>query len=231
MDPVTAGMIIQAGAGLYQLLTAEKAIEPTYERPPEVDIMLREAAARARDIPTMAPGQRQAEDRIRQSTSDAVRSATQMGGDPTQALGAAGQAAAREQAALSDLAARAEQWRSSEEGRRQAQYMQALQTGAQASEQEFQYNQWIPYQQRMNEYQSQMQSGTQNLMSGAMGAFQNVQSQQQFDQMMGMWKNQQQFGNIPPGSMGAPAATNMGVVPGYQQPVSNFPQMGVPMYT
>jgi len=158
----------QALYGGFQARRAKRGLEdlrrnrPIYETP--------EAATQALGLSRQMaygemPGRTYAEERLGRTTAAGVRNIGRMAPSSSAALGAVTDVFGKRMDAERELGYNAALWR--------AQMMQNYQSQlgqmAQYQDQAFNLNQWIPYQQQMNELQSQRMAGQQNLWGGIQG--------------------------------------------------------------
>jgi len=220
MDPITLAMLgmsglqglFQAGTGIYNLVQANKLKKsgalnmPEYQVPEAVDkyMALAQQAARG-DM----PGAEQERQGIAQTSAAGVTAASQLADSPVAALGALGRIQGQERASLRDLGIRTAQYRA----QAQQNLGQAYLNQAQYQDQAYQYNEFLPWQTAMNQYESYRQAGVQGLMGGAdtMGST--------AIQGMNMYQNQQWQRNMMPSS----AQNGYGFMPPYQAPSIQMP--------
>jgi len=144
----------------------EKALgsSPEYQIPESYDLALEQLRKRQKD--TM-PGYDEAMAGIQQETAANVTGAQQLSSGPEAIMAQSG-IYADQQARIQDLGMRASQWQQQQ----QQQYAQMLQGRAGLEAQQFEYNEWIPWQQQKNEIASLRGAGSQAIASGidSMGA-------------------------------------------------------------
>jgi len=158
----------QALYGGFQARRARRGLEdlrrnrPIYETP--------EAATQALGLSRQMaygemPGRTYTEERLGRTTAAGVRNIGRMAPSSSAALGAVTDVYGRQLEAERDLGYNAALWRAQMMQNYQAQLGQM----AGYQDQAFNLNQWIPYQQQMNELQSQRMVGQQNLWGGIQG--------------------------------------------------------------
>ena len=192
MDPVTLMMlmgVVQTGVGLYQSLTNRKPEAPTYDIPFSQRAYMQEAAGGLVRIKTRLPGQDIAESNIRSATASGIGRIQRTGGTQSQALDAATKLAMNEQEAFKGLSMQAAQYAQSQEEMARQRYMDALRSQTQQEEQQFQYNQMMPYSQELQDYQARRQSGFSNVMGG-INTMGSTYISNKYQQQMGQWMNQ-----------------------------------------
>jgi len=165
-DPVLIGPIIEGVRADDEAKKREKALgsSPEFQIPESYDLALEQLRKRQKD--TM-PGYDEAMAGIQQETAANVTGAQQLSSGPEAIMAQSG-IYGDQQARIQDLGMRASQWQQQQ----QQQYAQMLQGRAGMEMQQFEYNQWLPWQIQKNEIASLRGAGQAAQQSGAdtMGA-------------------------------------------------------------
>lgn len=183
IDPLTISAILGGGKSLFglgQMLFNKEPERPTYQRPSEISqiVGLARHLASQRGLPAQDLMERD----LASTTSQNVRAIqdTTTGGA---ALGAVANAYNNQMRAQNNLNVQGAQYN--------AQMNQGLQRAlgisAQYADQEFEYNQNMPYQRKLQEFYNNKVGGMQNLFGGMMditSAIGMQEQNQQFDDMM-----------------------------------------------
>lgn len=185
-NPLSAGISAAMGLtkgiiGAVQLGRANRELRgmkaPTYTRPEEVGEMV--DLYRRRALATQLPGQESIESGLGATVAEGVTQAQRAAPSSVAALGAVTDLYGRKQGAIRDLGIQFAEYKAA----RQAELGSALGQAAGYSDREFEMNQWMPYQVRMNELMGRRQAGAANLFGGAEGvgmAFNNLAGTQSY---------------------------------------------------
>lgn len=152
------------GFGANKKIKDQWANRPTYKKPEAIDSMIdiyRKAASRSQ-----LPGQDLIEGKLGRTTSKSLRYAEKYAPSSAALLESARSANEAEINAIRDLGIEFAQYRDAAEQRLAA----GKAVEAQYEDQEFYYNKALPWETRMNEFQSRKQAGFQNMWSGVSGA-------------------------------------------------------------
>ncbi len=154
--------LAKMGVGIGQKIKANKLSKtprPVYQRPGEIDKYVQSSLSRSAS-PRIA-GHEAIEQKLGAASANVMRTA-QDAADPMAFLGAVSSAKGREQDAILDLGIAGAQ----DKARREEAANQALLTGAQYKDKEFEINELMPYQQAKAAESALRESGTQNLIGG-----------------------------------------------------------------
>lgn len=189
MDPLMGmaiatgiGGLIQGGLGLFQQKKGEEARQeamanqPQFQTPAainELTAMYGDYLSEVQGREEM-PGQAQIESNIRESTAGGISSIRETARSSTEALGATTDVIGQEIESIQQLNVQAAQQKARQELQAMQMYGGALQQQAQYEQQEFMYNEYMPWQTRLNEAQAQVQGGWQNISAGVSGMAQGA---------------------------------------------------------
>jgi hypothetical protein len=150
---------------------------PTYTRPDEVNEMV--DLYRQRAAISQLPGQEAIESGLGATVAQGISDVQKSASSSVSALGAITDLYGKKQSAIRDLGIQFAEYKAA----RQAELGGALDKSAGYSDKEFEMNQWLPYNVKMNELMSRRQAGAANLFGGAESigtAFNNLAGTQSY---------------------------------------------------